>query len=145
MDIHVFRYLDKPINKKRLYSGLDYAIKRLTDISGKITFEIHSKFITLSKKDIICAEAQLRNVNIYTPTEMYTSKKNMIFWKEQLKNPCFFQPHRSYIVNMNILFLLTKRRFTPIIQLWPYLFHAIHIKVLRQLICYLWKIHDNLS
>lgn len=101
MDIHVFRYLDKPINKKRLFSSLDYAIKRLTDISGKITFEINSKFITLSKKDIVCAEAQLRNVNIYTPTEMYVSKKNMLFWKEQLTNPCFFQPHRSYIVNMN--------------------------------------------
>lgn len=101
MDIHVFRYLDKPINKKRLFSSLDYAIKCLTDISGKITFEINSKFITLSKKDIVCAEAQLRNVNIYTPTEMYVSKKNMLFWKEQLTNPCFFQPHRSYIVNMN--------------------------------------------
>ena len=101
MDIHVLRYLDKPINKKRLFSSLDYAIKRLTDISGKITFEINSKFITLSKKDIVCAEAQLRNVNIYTPTEMYVSKKNMLFWKELLTNPCFFQPHRSYIVNMN--------------------------------------------
>ena len=108
MDIHVFRYLDKPINKKRLFSSLDYAIKRLTDISGKITFEINSKFITLSKKDIVCAEAQLRNVNIYTPTEMYVSKKNMLFWKEQLTNPCFFQPHRSYIVNMNHIIAFDK-------------------------------------
>lgn len=101
MNIRVFRYLDKPIARERLYRNLKSAITELNQTGGSIIIESKNNFITVSKSDIICAEAQLRHVNIYTSDITVESVKNMSFWENTLSDYCFFKTHRSYIINLN--------------------------------------------
>lgn len=100
MRFHVFRYLSKPIEKARLFRNLKDALQLYNTSDGKISVETKDGSYTISLSDIICVEAQARQVIVHTPNQDFYSTHAMQYWIDTLKQPCFIQTHRSFIVNM---------------------------------------------
>jgi two-component system, LytTR family, response regulator len=96
-DLNVFRYLQKPIQKNRLYKSLDAALER----NRKISFKSDNEIITISAQDIVCAFAQSGKTVIISDKKTYYTNYTLNFWKENLYESFFSQPHNSYLVNLN--------------------------------------------
>lgn len=100
MKINVFRYLSKPVDRKRLFRNMKDALCQYSAAVEKIGVETKEKVVTLYAHEIICVETKSRKTYVHTSSETYCSVHNMQYWKEKLNKASFFQTHRSYIVNM---------------------------------------------
>lgn len=128
MRFSIFRYILKPIDKKRLFRNMKDALFLYNSTNIKVPVNTKEAVYTVNVSDIIYVEAQGRTVTVYTTDETYISLNNMAYWADTLNMPCFFQSHRSYIVNMKyvskfnhfLIYLcdnqytayLTKRKYT---------------------------------
>lgn len=101
MRFHVFRYLNKPLDKDRLYRNLADALREYASRSSKFLVETKDSAVTLSSSEIISVEAQNRTLTVHSTKGDYTSVHAMSYWQETLTDPCFFQCHRSYIINLS--------------------------------------------
>ena len=101
MRFHVFRYLNKPLDKDRLYRNLADALREYASRSSKFLVETKDSAVTLSTNEIISIEAQNRTLTVHSTKGDYTSVHAMPYWQETLTDPCFFQCHRSYIINLS--------------------------------------------
>lgn len=99
MRFHVFRYLSKPLDKKRLFRNMKDAMKLYNDANIKIPIETKDGIHTVFVSDIISIEAQRRKVIIHTTTKDFHSLHNMQYWLEHLPKQLFFQSHRSFLIN----------------------------------------------
>lgn len=102
MDLNVFRYIDKPIQAKRLYNGLDKAIDLINN--NEITFKTRNDgIVTIHKNDIIYVEVKRKIVYVNTTEKQYIAREKMDFFKENLTASYFAIPHVSYVVNFNFV------------------------------------------
>lgn len=100
MRLQTFRYILKPINKKRLFSNLDDAMYQYNTFSKEIAICTAEGISVVSTQKIVCVEGAGHYTNVYTTDEGYRSRDSFGYWTELLKLPCFFKTHRSYIINM---------------------------------------------
>lgn len=100
MRFHVFRYLTKPIDSKRLFRNLDDAIKIYHSSTTMIPIETKRGVHTILASSILAIEAQGRKVIVFTTQGNYESIHTMQYWLDVLPQNIFAQTHRSYIVNM---------------------------------------------
>lgn len=100
MDLNVFRYIDKPLNSKRLYSGLDKAIDFINNNEISINTR-NDGIIKIKKSDIIFVEVIRKNVYVTTFEKRYLVREKMDFFRQNLTASFFAIPHNSYIVNLN--------------------------------------------
>ncbi|MDO4294237.1 MAG: LytTR family DNA-binding domain-containing protein [Eubacteriales bacterium] len=128
MRFHVFRYLSKPLEKRRLFRNLKDAISLYHSASATIAVETRHEVVMFPSSEIIAIEAVGRNVTVHTTRGDYVSIRNMQHWIETLPQSCFAQSHRSFIVNFqhvcsfnhdtirladgNLSAYLTKRKYT---------------------------------
>lgn len=104
MRFHVFRYLNKPLDKTRLYRNLADALHEYAFRTSKLLVETKEETVTLSTADIISIETQNRTLTVHSTRGDYISVHPMQYWLDTLTQPCFFQCHRSYIINfMHVL------------------------------------------
>lgn len=102
MDLNVFRYIDKPIQAKRLYNGLDKAIDLINN--NEITFKTRNDgIVTIHKNDIIYVEVKRKIVYVNTTEKQYIAREKMDFFKENLTASYFAIPHISYVINFNFV------------------------------------------
>lgn len=102
MDLNVFRYIDKPIQAKRLYNGLDKAIDLINN--NEITFKTRNDgIVTIHKNDIIFVEVKRKIVYVNTIEKQYIAREKMDFFKENLTASYFAIPHISYVINFNFV------------------------------------------
>lgn len=100
MRFQVFRYLNKPIDKQRLFHNLKDALKLYHNSTIKIPVETKQGVYSISPNEIICVEAQGKKVIIHTISENFVSVHPMRYWVQTLTMKCFIQTHRSFIVNL---------------------------------------------
>jgi len=100
MRFQVFRYLQKPLSKQRLFPNLKDAIQLYNSTNIKIPIETKEGIYTCTTAEIILIEAMKRTITIHTLNRDFTAQQNMDYWNKTLNMPCFFQTHRSFIVNM---------------------------------------------
>ena len=129
MRFHVFRYLTKPLEVRRLHRNLLDALDVYSRTSQTVLVETADDgFFKVAVADIIFLEAHAHIVTIYTTDRAFSSPRPMQYWRGLLPVNCFFQTHRSYLVNMRFvtsfdhcdIFLcqgqykayLTKRKYT---------------------------------
>lgn len=99
MDLDVFRYIDKPVNQKRLYKSLEKALDMLSN--EIIALETAAgELIRLNKQEIIYAEITGRKVTVHTDKETYCTKEKIKALRGKLNTSDFIYPHNSYIVNL---------------------------------------------
>lgn len=99
MRFHVFRYLSKPLDKRRFFRNMKDAIDLYHTIMVKIPIETKTGIHTLLSSQIISVEARGRKVTVHTTLCDFESVHNMQYWLALLPKNCFFQTHRSFIVN----------------------------------------------
>lgn len=101
MRFHVFRYLSKPIDKKRLFRNLKDALYQLSVDTRPVLIETSEESVTRRADEILMIESQGRRSVVQTVDRLYRSTQTMRHWEESLLNTgSFYQPHRSYLINM---------------------------------------------
>lgn len=102
MDLDVIRFLKKPVAESKVFSALERALQ---DINEKqITFTTKdSKVIRIKSREIVYAEARLKNVIVHTTSESYTIREPLKAIRAALTSTDFAIPHNSYVVNMNYI------------------------------------------
>lgn len=101
MRFNVFRYINKPIDKNRLYKNLKDFLLFYNEHSRIIPIETKSGVTCVNVYDIIQVVADEKKVYVHTIKEILKSTRTMDYFEEQLTEKCFFRTHRSYIVNFD--------------------------------------------
>ncbi len=101
MQVHVFRYLSKPIDKDRFYKSFIAAVKEYTFISKSIVIHENDKIIKIRTKDIFYIENIKYGSIIHTKTNQYKTNQKPKQWSEIINQPsCFVYSHNSILVNL---------------------------------------------
>lgn len=100
MKFHVFRYLSKPIDKKRLFRNMKEALYQIQMETKPVTIETKNGIVVRQTEDLIFVEAFQRRTQVVAVDQIYESPYPMRNWQDLLQIGCFYQTHRSYIVNM---------------------------------------------
>lgn len=108
MRFHVFRYLSKPLDERRLFRNLKEALYQLSVDTHPVLLDTGSQSLTLCAEEIVLAESQGRRAAVQTISGRYLSTQTMRHWEETLLDiGGFYQPHRSFLINMKYV-----RRFS---------------------------------
>ncbi len=100
MAVPVFRYLSKPLDRKRLFRNLDDAMRSYCELVFPVAIDTGTSVVTVSAADIIFIEAQTRATLAHTVSGVYSTKTSLRSWSKTLNNGAFFQTHKGYLVNM---------------------------------------------
>lgn len=100
MKFHVFRYLSKPVDKRRLFRNLDDAIYQINTYSKPIVIETDNSVETVYAEDIVCFESDARRTKVQTVDKQLISRHGIDYWTKSTDIPCFYSTSRSFIVNM---------------------------------------------
>ncbi|MGN0005385.1 MAG: LytR/AlgR family response regulator transcription factor [Candidatus Gastranaerophilaceae bacterium] len=101
MDLDVFRYLSKPIDKDRFFRALNTAINYFHSNTQIITLEYYDECYSVFTSDIVYVTIENRKAVIITRQKKYYTNQKLSYWKEKLKGYAYFaQPHYSYLVNL---------------------------------------------
>ena len=102
MDLHVVRFINKPITKDKIFSSLTKALNVIDESIISVRL-INNQIVRLKITEIIYVEAKLKKVVIYTTSNVYTSKETLKNLKPILSASFFAIPHNSFIVNLNYI------------------------------------------
>lgn len=100
MRFQAFRYLNKPIDKQRLFCNLKDALNLYYTYTCTIPVETKQGVYSIPVNDIVCVEARSKKVIVHTVSSDYDSVCPIQYWIQKLSMKCFIQTHRSFIVNM---------------------------------------------
>lgn len=119
MRFHVYRYLSKPIDKRRLFRNMRDALQLYSSMNTTLAIETKQGVHTVLTSSILFVEAAERKVIVHTQNADYESVHTIDFWEKVLNDNCFFRSHRSFIINMKYvtdfdhsLIYLGKQKFT---------------------------------
>lgn len=108
MKFHVFRYLSKPVDEKRLFRNMKEALYQIEMETEPVPIETKDGIIVRQAEEIVYIETDRRKTNIITVDQVYETVHPMRDWDALLQIGCFFQTHRSFIVNMRYVTAFTK-------------------------------------
>lgn len=103
MKFHVFRYLSKPIDKKRLFRNMKEALYQLSVDTRRVTIDTKDRTIVRFADEIVMIEIVDRKVKVCAIDQIYESISPAKQWDKLLDISCFFRPHRSYIINFKYI------------------------------------------
>lgn len=102
MDLDVLRFIEKPINHKRLISALEKSVDRINH--SVLTLRTKTgDIVLLNKKEIVFAEAKFKHTFISTTSETIECQMAFKDLKKVLTGTVFLIPHNSFIVNKNFI------------------------------------------
>ena len=103
MDLNVFRYIKKPLDEKRLFSGLEKAVQLLDKTVIEFYLKNDNGIKKVASSDIVYVEIVGHSTKVVTLDGEYISKNNIRFWKEKLSASFFYQVHSSFIANIKYI------------------------------------------
>lgn len=107
MNLQVFRFLSKPLDKERLQRNLKEALYRYNMFSKKILIKTKSGAYAADSKDIVTIESSGRRSLVNTVNGTIECSDGIEAWKERLLPiPCFYQSHRAFIINLRYVYRL---------------------------------------
>lgn len=107
MDLRVFRFLPKPLDRERIFSGLDSAI-RFYNENTRVLLTDGSTAQRIYMRDILYITIHKRKTLVVTKSDEIISDRSLTQWKEILPDNCFAQPHYSYLVSLQNIERLEK-------------------------------------
>lgn len=101
LDLHIFHYLIKPLDEKKLEKILKSAVSERFRYKSEtpLTFRTKSSCWHVCPSRIFYIESNLRKVIIHTDgetLELYAAMADL----EKLLDDCFYRCHRGYLVNV---------------------------------------------
>ncbi len=111
MDLRVFRFFEKPVDKDRFFRAMDIRFRERASLEIPLRNNAISK-TKINENDIVCVYSSQRKTNIITDKgQELKTDLNIKEWLIMLdKNNSFASPHYSYIVNLNYILELTSER-----------------------------------
>lgn len=111
MRINVFRYLSKPIERKRFLMNVSEAVAECQQAGKYILVESEGDVIRLKTNDILYIENMRHGSIIVTKTLSYKTNKKPAVWMQEINmDDCFVYSHKSYIVNLQNVVKISKKR-----------------------------------
>lgn len=102
MDLRIFRFFEKPLDIKRLYSSLDRAMEYLDETYIDLFLYNNSEHQKILVDNIAYIKRENRKVVLITNEQKeYITKENLDQWVEKLPNTFFYLVHKSFIVNFH--------------------------------------------
>lgn len=113
MDLNVFRFLSKPIDKNRFFKSMDVALNLYHQSTETIILDYFDECHNIFTIDILYLTIENRKTKLVTKTQEFISNKKFDYWKKQLsKYEYFAQSHYSYIVNLKNVTDFNKNEIT---------------------------------
>lgn len=100
MDVDVFRFINKPLDTKRLVSGLEKALALLDKTEICFYLKKDNEHKKIFSNDILYVEIVGHSTKVVTVSGEYITDYKMNFWKEKLTATYFYQIHNSFIANL---------------------------------------------
>ena len=100
MEFQMFRYLDKPVNKTRLFLCMRNALRQYAMSTEKTVVETAEKSYTVYTDEILCIEADKKRTIVTLKERELISVEPFHVWLNKLNGGMFFQTHRSFLINM---------------------------------------------
>lgn len=101
MDLHIFRFFEKPFDENRLYSGLDKAMEYLDETYVDIFVNKSGESVKILVDDIIYVKRENRKITVITTDGEYISKDGFDELISMLPNTYFYLVHKSFLVNIH--------------------------------------------
>ncbi len=108
MKFHVFRYLSKPLDPKRLFRNMKEALYQLSVDTRPVLIESPGETVTRYADEIVMVEAQGHKVTVRAVDREYAAVQPVKHWEGLLEIGSFYRTHRSFIINMKYV-----RGFSP--------------------------------
>ncbi|MGN0453188.1 MAG: LytR/AlgR family response regulator transcription factor [Ruminococcus sp.] len=109
MDLSVFRYLSKPIQKERFFSCMDSALKRYLNRTRELSVASSGEVFKIYTSDILYLEICRRKTKLVTKTQEYISNKPLDYWLSVLDGNLFVNCHYSFVVNLSNVIKFSKK------------------------------------
>lgn len=111
MDLRVFRFFNKPLEKSRLFSGLDKAMEYLNDSYVEIYLKKCGQYTKITVNDICYIKRENRKVIVVTKNTQFETTEKLEELHQKLPHTFFYLVHKSFLVNLHYV---TKYSYTEI-------------------------------
>lgn len=139
MDLHAFRFFEKPFNANRLYAGLDKAMEYIDGSYVDIFLSENGIQHRVIADDILYVTRDGRRTSIVTTSKTYYVTERFDELCEKLPQLFFFPVHKSFFVNLHYVqryayteLLLTNNARIPIAPRKQAAFHKFWFEYLRR-------------
>lgn len=102
-DLSAFRFIQKPLDIPRFFSGLDKAMDRLDRETIPFFLQSKNETVRIFSSDILYVEIVKRHTEVVTSTARYSSNNTISYWHTHLPATSFYRVHSSFIVNMKFV------------------------------------------
>lgn len=112
MDLHAFRFFEKPFDVQRLYASLDKALQYIDETYIDLFLYNGGEDKKILVDDIVYIRKDNRKVILQTKDgKEYVTRRDLNQWMEELPNTFFYQVHKSFLVNLHYI---TKNSYSVI-------------------------------
>lgn len=101
MDLFALRFIKKPLDYSRFYSGLDKAIELINEDDVEFYLKDTNKVLKIKSKDIMYVETLDHKTKVVTTNAIYYSSELIEYWNKKLTHISFYRVHKSYIINLD--------------------------------------------
>lgn len=101
MDFQAFRFYEKPVNRERLYAGLDKALQYREMLLVDVYVKGDRYIKRMNMDDILLVKTVNREICVETQTESYMQWDTLEEWERKLNAPFFYRVHNSFLINLH--------------------------------------------
>ncbi|MCH5321040.1 MAG: response regulator transcription factor [Eubacterium sp.] len=103
MNLFALRFLKKPLDYTRFYSGLDKAIELINEDVVEFYLKDSKKLLKIKSNEILYIETLSHKTKVVTVNGIYYSSDLIDFWEKKLSHTSFYRIHKSYILNLDYI------------------------------------------
>lgn len=101
MNLFALRFLKKPLDYTRFYSGLDKAIELINEDVVEFYLKDSKKLLKIKSNEIMYIETISHKTKVATVNKIYYSSELIDSWERMLAHSSFYRVHKSYILNLD--------------------------------------------
>lgn len=101
MNLFALRFLEKPLDYTRFYSGLDKAIELINEDIVEFYIKDSNKVKKIKANTVMYIETLNHKTKVVTDGKIYYSSNLIAYWDKQLTHSNFYRVHKSFILNLD--------------------------------------------
>ena len=110
MDLHVFRYLSKPMQEERLAAGIQKALDLMQQTTVDLFLSDRGETVHIKSDEIQYLEILNRKTKVVVGASSVTSNHTLREWQSMLPKQYFYLVHGSFIVNVRCVKKYTREQ-----------------------------------
>ncbi len=101
MNLYALRFIKKPLDYSRLYSGLDRAVELINKDVIEFFLDGDGKKVKVNSNEILYIEIVNRRTKVVLSRNVFYSGNTLDYWERLLTHSAFCRVHKSFIVNLD--------------------------------------------